>query len=119
MFIPLPAGSFGAAAPLALAHHKQQIEDRKQALADDCYNRLYEGAVHNGLKPSTEQLTMMREMAGRDAEECMADHPSRHAVEHLTLMIEAVPFLSELMDDVVIVEVFEFKILKDFLPKKE
>jgi hypothetical protein len=118
VLIPLPIGSLRVATLACIAHHVQILADDKVKLSDKVFGQLRDGAVHNGMNPSATQLQEMREMANRDVEHAMGGHPSADFVEHCKVMLAASAY-TEPTEEVVVVDMQEFKLLQDFLPPIE
>jgi len=114
MFIPVSVGSVRTAIAAAVAATNETIAADRATISERSYNQLYNGAVHNGLKPSEADLAKMREMSDRDVDHMMSDHPAKPVLERLNTMNEMLAFSGSDKDDAII-DHDEFSVLKKHL----
>ena len=79
MLISVPAGACRTACEAALKEFENKRNEDRDTIESKSYQSLYDGAVHNGLKPTLEDIAKMREMATRDVEHMMESHPAQRA----------------------------------------
>ena len=117
MLIPISLRNIRTAIGLAQDAAKQKLEADKAKLTEAAFNQLHDGAVHNGLKPTPDQIQNMHDMVDRDVVHAMGEHESTAVLEHLDTMMQMANYYEthdEDADGVVIADA-EFRLLKDFL----
>jgi hypothetical protein len=117
MLIPLSIGSLRTAAAACIIEQQEQLDSDKAKLAERSYANLHAGAAHNGMTITTERDKEMRDMAARDVDHIMGDHPSKEIIDHVELMLAAADFVEPDTNEVVI-DTEEFKLLQKHLPAR-
>lgn len=115
MQIRIPTGDCRAAIAAAILAHTKDIEDSRVRLKDECYDRLLDGARHNGLQITDRIKDEMREMAERDVEHAMHRHPGAETIEVLKNFNDMLDHHDEM---VVTIDDQDFNILKAHLPAR-
>lgn len=117
MLIPISIRNLRSAVALAQGAAKQTFEEDKAKLTEQSFNQLHDGAVHNGLTPSSDQIQTMRDMVDRDVAHAMENHDSTMLAAHYELMLAMADYYeaNDTLADDVVISSEEFKVLKDYL----
>jgi len=117
MLIPVSLRSIRAAIGKAQSTIKQKFEEDKAKFAEASFNQLHDGAVHNGLTPSAEQIQTMRDMVARDVDHATEQHESTDLLKHLETMAEMADYFETHDEDAdaVVISAEEFRVLKAHL----
>lgn len=116
MYISIPARDCRIAIGKALEEVNAGLDKVKDEVREASFKALYEGAVHNGMRPTPTQIEEMRAMVERDLEHMMPNHPSVQTMEVLQNMDEMLDFNS---DPFITIDDQDFHLLKGHLPKLE
>jgi len=117
MLIPVSLRNLRTAVGRAQDAAKQKFEEDKAKLSEASFSQLHDGAVHNGLKPTTAELQTMRDMVARDVDHAMESHESTQLAEHFAVMIEMANYFETHDEDAdgVVIDSAEFRLLKPYL----
>ncbi len=91
-----------------------KIKDDTERLKTEAYNRLLDGAQHNGVPVNDALKQEMREMAQRDTDHMMHRHPGHETMEVLKNYIDLLAYHK---GDLVNLDDQDFALLKEHLPK--
>src|SRR6478736_1521435 len=92
MQIRVPTGSCRTAVGAAIVALEAALKDFKARAHEQCYNSLYEGAVHNGLVVNDARKQEMRAMADRDVEHMLEGHPSNDTMRVLQNFVDMLAY---------------------------
>lgn len=115
MLIAVPTGDCRTAIKAAIKYATDKRDEDHKAFEQQCYDRLYNGAVHNGLRPSLEQMNQMREMAARDAEHAVNSHPNAELLGELAIFERMVDYNN---DTETILDAASFERIGGYLPAR-
>jgi hypothetical protein len=115
VLIAVPTGDCRTAIKAAIKYSTDKRTEDHKAFEQTCYDRLYNGAVHNGLRPSLEQMNQMREMAARDAEHAITAHPATELLAELALFQKMVDYHNE---PDIILDAHSFERIGGYLPAR-
>lgn len=114
MQIQVPTGDCRAAVDAATKAIKEQAAADRQTIWDRSFEALKNGATHNGVNVDAAREKEMREMTDRDVAHVMEKHPS---VERLEILLLYQQMLDRNDSYTVALDVQDFYLLKDHLPK--
>jgi hypothetical protein len=121
MHLALPAGIIHAALPQALAKLEATFVTARGELTEKVFQHLLEGAkAHDSsIESKTDQIEKMREMAARDVEHHLENHPAQADVTSIKQMIKMVEFVKNNgdADDMLLLDETEFEVISEFLPQ--
>lgn len=115
MFIAISAGDCRTAVAAALEGFKTKLAEDRDAVREKSYDALYNGAVHNGLKPTQKDLDQMNAMANSDVEHMMEQHPANQFIEHCENLLA---MLDHNDDPEVAIDDRDFRLLRKHLPAR-
>ena len=92
MFIAVSTRDCRAACETALKELVAKRQEDQQTIGDNAYQAIHDGAVHNGLKPTLDDLQKMRDMANRDVEHMMDSHPANELIEQVGVYINMLDY---------------------------
>lgn len=116
MQIHIPAGDCRVAVDAAKKAAEGRAAEDRQILWDRSFEALKGGAIHNGVTVDAAREKEMREMTDRDVAHVMEKHPS---VERLEILLLYQQMLDRNDSCTVVLDVQDFYLLKDHLPKPE
>ena len=121
MFIPVSIRDCRTAIGAAIAAEEAKIAKDTEDFKANSYQRLHDGAVHNGLTPSATELENMRAMVARDVDHAMEGHPG-HVVLKVLKNYEAMLAYAAGVDDgndETVISDEDFSLLGEYLPKND
>lgn len=115
MFISVPRRDCRTACEAALKTHFTKQQEDREKLGNQAYQSIYDGAVHNGLKPTIDDLQKMRDMASRDVEHMMENHATVELIECINVYIRMLDYSQ---DTEVVLDAGSFSIIGQHLPEQ-
>lgn len=115
MLITLPTRDCRAAIGKAIEDNDAKLEADRATLAERSYQQLYDGAVHNGLRPSQAQLDEMKAMVDRDLVHAMESHPRMEIKGQLELYAKMALYSDASR---ITLDARSFELLQSFLPTR-
>lgn len=112
MFIAIPTRDCRLAIAAAIKSIGDKIAEDREAIRQKSYDALYNGAVHNGLKPTAGDLAKMNEMVDNDLEHMMSSHPGQEHLDHCKTMLA---MLDHTSDTEVAIDDVDFRALRTHL----
>ena len=116
MFIGVSTRDCRVACEAALKDIEDKITSDRKEIGDKAYQSLHDGAVHNGLVPTLENLQTMRDMAARDVEHMMEDHPLLPVLERVRVYIKMLDWTT---DPDIALDASSFALLGEHLPQHD
>ncbi len=118
MLITVPTRDCRLALEAAEKYVVTKRDEDKATAEQQCYERLYNGARHNGMTPSLDHMQQMREMAARDIEHMMTQHPSAELLGQIAIYKRMLELHERTGDDEIILDAVSFELLGGYLPSQ-
>lgn len=118
MFIIVSTGSCRLAVAAAIAAEEAKLAKDTEEFKANSFQRLHDGAVHNGLSPTQTELDNMKSMVARDVDHAMLQHPGHKLLQLLRNYSDMLDYVDSTSEDSIVIDDTDFHILGPHLTNK-